>query len=265
MHNTHQLTTINLKLYGLIGYPLSHSFSGEYFKHKFITEKITDCEYKLFPIESISQLPEIIKNNPELIGLNVTIPYKEQVIKYINVLDEIAGEINAVNTIKIIRDSSGTYKLNGYNTDTHGFSQTLKPLLKPHHNKAFILGTGGASKAVAFVLKQEGIEFSFVSRANVSSRYIGMKHFRYDELNKDIIASHQLIINTTPLGMYPSINDYPKIPYEYITEKHLLIDLIYNPDETVFLRKGKEQGAYTANGLRMLQLQADKAWEIWNE
>ena len=243
-----------MKLYGLIGYPLSHSFSKQYFSEKFFKENIHDCKYELFPFKNISELETLVKNNKSLKGLNVTIPYKESIIPFLTSIDNTAKEIGAVNTIKIIDNKN--FILNGYNTDAFGFEESLKPLLKTHHQKALILGAGGASKAVAYVLKKLNIEFYFVSRnkSNVNSI------LQYNELNKKIILSHQLIINTTP-----NFNKMPDIPYDFINDKHLLFDLIYNPSETLFIKKGIEKNAAVSNGLQMLYLQAERSWQIWNE
>jgi shikimate dehydrogenase len=197
----------------------------------------------------------ILKNNPNLKGLNVTIPYKEEVIPYLDKLDERALDIGAVNTIKITKNN----KLIGYNTDYYGFKKALEPLLKNKKTSAFILGTGGASKAVKYALKMLGISFKIVSRQTAQEEYLS-----YKELTKTIIESHKIIINCTPLGTFPEVKLYPNIPYHFITSSHILFDLIYNPSETEFLKKGKKQGAITSNGLKMLELQAEKSWEIWN-
>ena len=242
-----------MKQYGLIGYPLSHSFSKGYFAEKFAKENIVDCKYDVFPLEKIEDFVELCNDKKNLIGLNVTIPYKEKIIPFLDELDETAANIGAVNTIKF---SNG--KKIGYNSDAYGFEMSLKPLLKQHHTKALILGTGGASKAVEYVLKKLGIAFQYVSRTKND------KAISYEELNESIIQHSKLIINTTPIGMYPNIDTAPDIPYNVITDKHLLYDLIYNPEETLFLKKGKEKGAQTKNGLEMLYLQAERSWEIWN-
>ena len=247
-----------MKKYGLIGFPLTHSFSKQYFTEKFESESI-DSTYDNFEIDNISKFPEIIKNNPELIGLNVTIPYKEQVIPFLDDLNESAKEIGAVNTVKIIRNGSGVY-LKGFNTDTFGFETSLKPLLKPHHKKALILGTGGASKALKYVLNNLGIDFVSASIEELKENEI-----RYEEIDKEMMKERLLIINATPLGTYPKVETYPNIPYLYLTEKHLLFDLVYNPEISAFLRKGIDMGATTKNGYEMLLLQAKKSYEIWNE
>lgn len=242
-----------MKQFGLIGYPLSHSFSKGYFAEKFLKENISDCKYDVFPLEKIEGFVELYNHHKNLVGLNVTIPYKEKVIPFLDELNEEANEIGAVNTIKFIAG-----KKIGYNTDCYGFEMSLIPMLKPHHKNALILGTGGASKAVAYVLKKSGIEFQYVSRTKSEHT------ITYDELNELIIHNSSLIINTSPIGMYPNINDEPEIPYQFITEKHLLYDLIYNPLETQFLKEGKLRNAQTKNGLEMLYLQAEKSWQIWN-
>ncbi|MFH1004340.1 MAG: shikimate dehydrogenase [Bacteroidota bacterium] len=243
-----------MRTFGLIGYPLSSSFSQKYFNEKFARENISDCEFKNFPIENIEEFPSLIKNNPTLCGLSITIPHKQSVMKYLNVIDdETAKEIGAVNCI--IRR-----QMAGYNTDVFGFEQSLKPLLKHHHNKALVLGTGGASKAIQYVLRKLKIDYLLVSRTKNEEQ--GTK-ILYSDLNKEIIFSHSLIINTTPLGMFPDINYCADIPYEFLSSKHLLYDLNYNPAETLFLKKGKERRTEIKNGMEMLHLQAEKAWEIW--
>ncbi|GAB1416072.1 shikimate dehydrogenase [Paludibacter sp.] len=241
--------------FGLIGYPLGHSFSQKYFTAYFAEEKI-DAQYDLFPLNDISEFPELIKSNT-FSGLNVTIPYKTQVIEYLDELDTVAAEVGAVNVIKFIRNEN-SLKLKGFNSDIIGFENSIMPHLKSYHTKALILGTGGASKAVLYTLKKFGIETTYVSRNATESI------MSYEQLNKDIISDNLLIVNTTPLGMSPKIENCPDIPYEYLTNKHLLYDVIYIPDETLFLKKGREQGATTVNGLEMLYGQAVGAWEIWN-
>lgn len=239
-------------LYGLIGYPLEHSFSPEYFKQKFLAENTTAL-YRLFPIKDISELKPLIKNHPALRGLNVTIPYKSQVFSYLDDVDDIAAKVGAVNCIKI-QDR----KLTGYNTDVHGFTESLKPLLKSYHNKALILGNGGAAKAVKYSLRELGIDYTVVSKSNKPSV------ITYSDISEEIIEEYHIIINTTPLGMYPDIERYPAIPYQLLTDKHLLYDLVYNPAQTEFLKKGEKYGATTKNGQEMLQLQAEASWRIWN-
>lgn len=245
-----------MKLFGLIGHPLSHSFSKKYFEEKFKKEGIEDCKYELFDLENCTELARVIDSNPDLIGLNVTIPHKEKAISLLDEIDSIAQEIGAVNTIRIDQFSK---KLKGYNTDYFGFKNSLKPFLNHHHERALILGTGGASKAVEYALKDLNISCLKVSRNPQYDNEIS-----YDEVNEFVILHHKLIVNTTPLGMSPNTTDCPNIPYEQLSENHFLYDLVYNPDETVFLRKGREKGCLTLNGLSMLKLQAEKAWEIWN-
>lgn len=240
--------------YGIIGKPLSHSFSKAYFSEKILNLGFTKQTYENFEIPNANDIIQIIRLNPNLKGLNVTYPYKEKVIDYIDNIDVAAKEIGAVNVIKILNGIS-----TGYNTDNVGFEKSIRPLIQPHHKKALILGTGGAAKAVAFVLKNLKIEFRFVSRQEKAESALN-----YEDLEGQI-QNHQIIINATPLGMYPEINNYPDIPYNEIGHEHLLIDLIYNPQETIFLNKGKQQGAVIKNGLKMLIAQAEEAWRIWNE
>ena len=246
-----------MDIYGLIGYPLGHSFSAGYFNEKFTAESI-DAQYVNFEIPSIEAFKEVVEKNANLQGLNVTIPYKEQVIPLLDDLDkDTAKRIGAVNVIKIVRDGKKT-KLVGYNSDILGFTQSIEPFVEDHHQKALILGTGGASKAVFCGLQDLGIESTFVSRSKKSANTI-----TYEDLTPEIMSSHHVIVNCTPVGMYPKINDCPDIPYELLTPQHLLYDLLYNPDETLFMKKGKQQGAIVKNGLEMLLLQAFAAWEIW--
>ena len=247
-----------MKKYGLLGYPLGHSFSRNYFNQKFEAERI-DAEYLNFEIPEIKEIKNVIKENPELNGLNVTIPYKEQVIPYLDDLDEDARLIGAVNVIKFSKGLFGKVKLKGYNSDIIGFKQSIEPLLKEHHRKALILGTGGASKAVFQGLKQLGVASTFVSRK--AKEYC----ITYEEITPKVMEQYTVIVNTTPLGMYPNVNACPDIPYDLLTRDHLLYDLLYNPDETLFMRKGKEKGAVVKNGLEMLLLQAFAAWEIWQK
>lgn len=247
-----------MQKYGLVGYPLKHSFSIGYFNEKFSSEKI-EAEYINFEIPDINNFPEIIEANPNLHGLNVTIPYKEKVIPYLDELDKQTAAIGAVNVIKIIRNKGGKPKLIGYNSDIIGFTQSIQPLLQSHHKKALILGTGGASKAVFHGLKNLSIEAKFVSR---TARF-GM--LTYEELNAEIIKEYTVIVNCTPVGMYPKVDACPDIPYEAITSEHILYDLLYNPNITLFMKKGEAKGAVTKNGLEMLLLQAFAAWEIWQK
>ena len=251
-----------MKQIGLIGYPLSHSFSKKYFEDKFQRLDIKDYFYELFPIEKIDQFDSLLQQHPQLVGLNVTIPYKELIIPYLNHLDVTAKAVGAVNCIKI-EYINETKNLIGYNTDVFGFRQSIKPFLEPQHEKALIIGTGGASKAVEYVLKKIGVECWFVSRDKFETKKLNC--FNYDELNDYVIQAFKLIVNTSPVGLYPNINNCPNIPYQFISSGHLLYDLVYNPEETLFMKKGKEHGAVTVNGLSMLYHQADKAWEIWNQ
>lgn len=245
---------LNLK-FGLVGKHISYSFSRGYFADKFQREALPHT-YVNFDIESIEELDEIVKNTPNLKGLNVTIPYKESVIPLLDDLNKRARKIGAVNTIRITRYQ----KLIGYNTDYYGFKNSLKPHLKKHHKQALILGTGGASKAIAYALKKLKIQYDFVSR----SQKEGVK-FLYSDVTTNIISSYHIIINCTPIGTFPNVNECPDIPYDAITKKHILYDLIYNPEQTKFLSCGDIKGATTINGLEMLKLQAEKAWEIWNK
>ncbi|MGB3948603.1 MAG: shikimate dehydrogenase [Bacteroidia bacterium] len=253
--------------YGLLGYPLTHSFSKQYFTEKFEKEQIKNCEYRLFPLEHISQFPILLAKYTNLKGLNVTIPYKQVVLPLLDELDPTAKAVGAVNCIKIIAGKGNQLAtLIGYNTDVYGFKMSIKPFLEQHHERALILGTGGASKAVAYVLNEIGIDCYFVTRNKEKNNLQTntTKVFTYDELNEYILNAFQLIVNTTPLGTYPNVNTCPAIPFEFVKNTHLLYDLVYNPTETEFLKRGKAQGATTINGLSMLHLQADEAWRIWN-
>lgn len=243
---------------GLIGRSISHSFSKAYFEEKFVKEQLSGYTYQNFDLENLDGLMEIITTH-HLSGLNVTKPYKQDVIPFLNELDETARTIGAVNCIKITWNNATPY-LKGYNTDHYGFGQSIKPFLEPMHQRALVLGTGGASQAVNYALKNIGIDVYFVSRGQKQ----GSNYFHYGELNEHVLNAFKLIVNCTPLGLYPAINECPPLPYEFIGSEHLLYDLIYNPVQTVFLEKGKAQGAVTINGLNMLKLQAEKGWEIWN-
>ena len=242
-----------MKNVGLLGKNIDYSFSRGYFKGKFETNKL-DCTYNNLDLETIEDFESIKTSETELSGLNVTIPYKQAVLPYLDAIDSEAQEIGAVNTIKI---ENG--KLTGYNTDHFGFEHSLKPHLKSHHKKALILGTGGASKAIAFALKKLDIHFEYVSRTASSS-----VKYTYESLAVEGVENYQIIINCTPLGTFPDVHKCPTIPYEHITSNHLLFDLIYNPEETLFLKHGNTKNATTLNGLEMLRLQAEKSWEIWN-
>lgn len=241
--------------YGLIGRNISYSFSRNYFRNKFRNEGIINATYSNFDIQTIEEFETKVKTIPEAKGFNVTIPYKESVIPYLDRLDKKAKEIGAINTIRITKKG----KLVGYNTDCYGFKKALKPHLKKTHKKALVLGTGGASKAIIYTLKQLKIDFSIVSR--IASKAVD---YTYESLSETDIASHQIIINCTPLGTHPNIQDCPKIPYKAISKDHILFDLIYNPEQTQFLQLGAKNNATTINGLKMLEFQAEKAWLIWN-
>jgi len=248
-----------MSLFGLIGFPLTHSFSADYFNEKFPERhsEIQNISYQMFPLLKIEQIQDLIINNQELRGLNVTHPYKKLVINYLDDISDNAKEIGAVNTIKIIRNQNKT-KLIGYNTDGYGFEKMLKPLLKTHHQKALILGSGGVSNAIQYILKKNNIFFTLVTRKHLDDESIN-----YHDLHKNIIAEHSIIINATPVGMFPEVTDYPNFPYHFLNQKHLVIDLIYNPLETKFLQFSKKYGAITKNGLEMFHYQAEKSWEIW--
>jgi shikimate dehydrogenase len=242
--------------FGLLGKNISYSFSSGYFTKKFEKLNLKKHKYVNFDIPEIKDFPSIIEETPNLKGMNVTIPYKEVVMQYLDKLDETAKEIGAVNTIKFTKRGD----LKGYNTDIFGFENSIKPFLKKHHKKALILGTGGASKAVAYAFKRNDINFKFVSR-NPSEK----NQISYKDLSEEILEEYTVIVNCSPIGTFPNVNDAPKIPYQFITDKHLLFDLIYNPEETAFLKKGKEKGAAIKNGYQMLELQAEEAWRIWND
>lgn len=245
-------------IYGLIGLHLEHSFSENFFNQKFESEEF-NAKYVNFEIPHIDEFKRIIENNSNLNGLNVTIPYKEQIIPYLDEIDSTAKEIGAINVIKFITNHNGVTKLKGYNTDVIGFYKSIKPLLKPIHTHALILGTGGAAKAIAHGLKTIGLKFKFVSRTPNN------EVLSYKELTPIVMDKYKVIINTTPLGMYPNINSCPNIPYEFISTNHICYDLTYNPDITLFLKNSKEQGATIKNGLELLILQAEAAWEIWQQ
>ncbi len=244
------------KIFGLLGKNISYSFSRGYFTEKFNELNLTKNKYVNFDIEQIEEFSSIIKNEKNISGINVTIPYKEEVMKYLDKLDVTAKKIGAVNTIKITKRGN----LKGYNSDVVGFENSIKPFLKAHHKKALILGTGGASKAIAFALKKNKIKFKFVSRNPE-----GKKEISYDSLSEEKLQKYTVIINCTPIGTSPDIKKCPNIPYQYLNEKHLLFDLIYNPEVSTFLSKGKEKGATIKNGYEMLELQAEESWRIWNK
>ena len=246
------------KKYGLIGYPLGHSFSKDYFNKKFSSECI-DAEYINFEIKTVDELKFVLRENPALCGLNVTLPHKMNVIPLLDRVTDNARNIGAVNVIKFIRGKSGKLILEGHNSDITGFKQSIEPMLNETHRNALILGTGGASKAIYHGLKQLGLDCLFVSRTKENDSSI-----TYEEITPEIINDYTVIVNTTPLGMFPNTNSCPDIPYENLTTNHILYDLIYNPDETLFMKKGKLYGAEVKNGLEMLLLQAFISWEIWN-
>lgn len=242
-----------MRVFGLIGKTLRHSFSKVYFTQKFAQLGLTDCRYENFEIPSIDDFKALLDSQPELEGLNITIPYKEAVLPFLDVPAAVVKEVGACNCIKIIGG-----KLYGFNTDVVGFRQSLQKVLLPHHTKALVLGTGGAAKAVHHALKELGITSTPVSRST------GTKGLTYEEVSKYVMEHHQLIINTTPVGMYPNIDEAPGLPYEFLTPRHLLYDLTYNPSKTLFLQKGEERGARIYNGQEMLELQAEESWRIWN-
>lgn len=247
-----------MKKYGIIGYPLGHSFSPEYFNEKFRNEGI-DAVYEKYELPVITDLQGILDYTPELCGFNVTIPYKEKVMSYLDTISDEARTIGAVNVVKVTRKANGTKPyLEGYNSDVEGFIRSIRPLLTEHHRKALILGTGGASKAVNYGLQKLGLETLLVSRKQKNGT------IQYEQITEEIINEYTVIVNCTPCGMSPNFDECVSLPYEKISNKHLLYDLIYNPDETLFLKKGRMQGAKTKNGLEMLLLQAQVGWEIWS-
>lgn len=238
--------------FGLIGFPLAHSFSKKYFEEKFLREQIQNVAYDLFPLQYIEELPILIEQQKPA-GLNVTIPHKESVLQFCTHLSDEVKAVGATNCLKIIGK-----EIHAFNTDIFGFENSLKPLLKSHHRQALILGTGGSSKAVQFVLNRLSIKFTLVSRKQIKNAYT------YSQLSDEIIQKNSLIINASPLGMFPNTGASPDIPYRAITSKHLVMDLVYNPAMTTFLNRAAAQGASIKNGLEMLHLQAEKSWQIWN-
>lgn len=249
-----------MKTFGLIGYPLGHSFSKKFFTEKFEKEGLTDHQYLNFEIDNINKFPDIFNSEYNICGLNCTIPYKQQVMDYMNEIDEEAEKVGAVNTIKVINTPSGIH-LKGYNTDVIGFERSIIPMLNENQKKALICGTGGASKAIKFILEKFGIKYLSASIENE----LFDNEIRYSEIDRRMIEENQIIINATPLGTFPKTENCPAIPYEYITEDHVLFDLVYNPEITLFMKKGIEKGAKVKNGLEMLHGQAIAAWEIWNK
>ncbi|MGE4587940.1 MAG: shikimate dehydrogenase [Mangrovibacterium sp.] len=247
------------KEFGLIGYRLGHSFSQKFFMEKFRKEKLSGCTYLNFELDNITGFPRLLEQHPDLCGLNCTIPYKQQIIPYLDEVRDEAARIGAVNTIRIVR-REGRTRLEGYNTDAYGFEQSIRPLLTSAHRRALILGTGGASRAVKYVLGKLNIGYlSVTTKASP-----GEGEIRYSQIDKTLIREHRLIIQATPLGMYPRTGSCPDLPYHALTAGHLLYDLVYNPEQTLFMQKGLEQGAVVKNGLEMLHMQAIRAWEIWN-
>jgi shikimate dehydrogenase len=242
-----------MKRYGLIGRTLKHSFSKSYFTKKFEKESLSDCTYDNFELATIDEFSLLLTRNSDVKGLNVTIPYKEDILPFLTDKNEIVANIGACNCIKLEDE-----KLIGFNTDVVGFSKTVKPQLQPHHKKALILGTGGASKAIGYVLQQVGIKYIFVSRKKAANTV------NYEALDEEILSSHHLIINTTPLGMWPEVDVSPAVPYQFLTQKHFLFDIIYNPAKTKFLAEGEKRGSQICNGYEMLIEQAEESWRIWN-
>ena len=260
-----------MRVFGIIGYPLSHSFSKKFFTDKFEKEGITDARYEVFPLETLDNFKQFLDEHPEICGLNVTIPYKIDIIKNVDWQSEIAKGIGAVNCLRVSSENPVTaalsgevgfedhnFRIEGFNTDAFGFENSLKPLLTSAHDKALVLGDGGAAQAVKYVLASMGIPYKSVTRKKEAGRVL------FSELNEEIINDHKLIINTTPLGTSPDVDSCPPIPYEFIGPEHLLYDLVYNPANTLFMQKGAAQGAAVKNGYEMLVLQAEKSWEIWN-
>lgn len=247
----------DMRVFGLIGFPLSHSFSKKFFTEKFANEKISGCRYELFPLERIEQFVALFSDQQDLCGVNVTIPYKVQVLPYLDELEEAAHEIGAVNCIHFGRKNAERW-IKGYNTDAYGFAESLKPLLTTAHQKALIFGDGGAAKAVKYMLKQLNIPYLVVVRNPAPDTIL------YSAVTKEILAEYQLLINTTPLGMSPNLDSCPPIPYQFIGPTHLAYDLVYNPEETKFLSEVKARGGTIKNGLEMLYLQAERSWYIWN-
>ena len=242
-------------LFGLIGKSINYSFSKKYFTDKFLNKNLLNCSYENFDIKNIEEFSKIITSQKNLKGLNVTIPYKEEIIPFLDKLSKKAKKIKAVNTIKILKNN----KTKGYNTDYYGFKKSLQPLLKKHHTKALILGNGGASKAIAFALSCLKIEYKKVYRTPKNNQ------LGYLDLNASIFAEYTIIINTTPLGTFPNLEEAPPIPYQYFTDRHIAFDLVYNPEETLFLKNAIIKGAVTKNGYEMLVYQAEKSWKIWNK
>jgi shikimate dehydrogenase len=243
-----------MRRFGLLGYPLTHSFSQKYFTEKFAELGLEDCAYENFSLPEIDALHAVLAQHKDLRGFNITIPYKKQVLTF---LDESTEDVKAIGACNCVNIKDGIFK--GHNTDVTGFEQSIAPFIKPRHTAALVLGTGGASAAVVFVLKKLGITVQYVSR-NASADAIG-----YEALTEEVLAAHHLLVNTTPVGMYPNVHDFPAIPYQFLNAEHHLYDLVYNPAETKFLELGRLRGASTQNGYEMLLLQAEESWRIWNE
>ncbi len=246
-----------MRKFGLIGYPLGHSFSVNYFARKFEAEKITDCSYENFPLEDLEKFPSLIRNNPSLKGLNVTIPHKTGILRYVSKKDPAVEEIGAANVLKIIR-KAGSIIIHAYNSDITGIEDSLRPILTPDIKSALILGTGGSSRAVNYVLRRLGVTCLIVSRERRKDT------ISYQDISESLLERHLLIVNTTPLGMYPETAAKPDLDYNRLTPRHVLFDLVYNPEVTSFLKEGQERGCKTLNGLKMLWSQAERSWEIWN-
>jgi shikimate dehydrogenase len=248
-----------MRLFGLIGHPLEHSFSPGYFREKFQREGI-EAQYRLFALNSVREFPDLINEYPNLEGLNVTIPYKKQIIPYLDRLEGEAKEIGAVNTLVFHKRQGKMRSVSGYNTDVFGFIQSIRPLLKPHHRHALVLGTGGSAAMVGYALRKLGVDPLFVTRSN----HLSEGAVSYTQLTPEEMNHRSVIVNTTPVGMYPRVGQKPAIPYSAIGPNHLLFDLVYNPTETLFLQEGRKRGAGVKNGYQMLCLQAEKSWQIWN-
>ena len=247
-----------MKKFGLIGYPLGHSFSKKYFSEKFISENISDCQYESYPITNIDLLGKLLSDNPDLYGLNVTIPYKTAVIKYLDFIDEQARSVGAVNVLKLKRNG-GKVIVKGFNSDIDGFRNSIGPYLKDGIKSALVLGNGGAAKAICYVLNQFGIKITSVDIIKMEGV------LNYAQITDNILINNKLIINTTPLGMFPNILGKPDLNYDFLNKDHILYDLVYNPEMTSFLKEGKERGCTIVSGIKMLYLQAERSWEIWND
>jgi len=248
-----------MKTYGLVGYRLGYSFSKGFFTEKFEKENLKEHEYVNFELDTIDEFPAIFEKNDHIAGLNCTIPYKQQIVPFLDEIDEEAETVGAINTVKIIRDETKV-KLKGFNTDIYGFENSLKPMLNEKQRKALILGTGGASKAIKYILEKLGMNYVSAS----IEEQLNENEIRYEQIDEALLRDYLVVINATPLGTFPKVDTCPNIPYEFLTADHVLFDLVYNPEETLFMKKGKEKGATVKNGLEMLHLQAIKAWEIWN-